>query len=135
MKRKVLSPKSIPARGKPYSQGFVVEARRTVFVAGQVPVDAEGETVGKGDIAVQTAQVFSNLGAVLEEAGADFSHVVQFMTFIVGAENLPAFYAARNAAYANLFLDANYPPNTLLVVQRLANEEFLLEIQAIAALD
>src|SRR2546423_11120484 len=71
MKRKVLSPKSIPARGKPYSQGFVVEARRTVFVAGQVPVDAEGETVGKGDIAVQTAQVFSNLGAVLEEAGAD----------------------------------------------------------------
>ena len=135
MKRKVLSPKSIPARGKPYSQGFVVEARRMVFVAGQVPVDVEGQTVGKGDIAGQTTQVFRNLGAVLEEAGADFSHVVQFMTFVVGAKNLPAFYAARNTAYANVYPDAQYPPNTLLVVERLANEEFLLEIQAIAALD
>ena len=135
MKRTVLSPKSIPSRGKPYSQGFVVEARRTVFVAGQVPVDAEGQTVGKGDIAAQTVQVFRNLGAVLEEAGATFSHVVQFMTFVVGAQNLPAFYAARNAAYAKLYPEGDYPPNTLLVVERLANEEFLLEIQAIAALD
>ena len=135
MKRKVLSPKSIPARGKPYSQGFVVEARRMVFVAGQVPVDAEGQTVGKGDIAAQTAQVFRNIGAVLAEAGADFADVVQFMTFVVGAQNLPAFYVARNAAYGDVYPSADYPPNTLLVVERLANEEFLLEIQAIAALD
>ena len=35
MKRKILNPRSIPARGKPYSQGFVVQARRTLFVAGQ----------------------------------------------------------------------------------------------------
>jgi enamine deaminase RidA (YjgF/YER057c/UK114 family) len=79
--------------------------------------------------------VLGNLGAVLKEAGADFSHVVQLMTFVVGAQNLPAFYAARNAAYAKLYPDADYPPNTLLVIERLANEEFLLEIQAIAALD
>ena len=135
MKRKVLSPKSIPSRGKPYSQGVVVKARRILFIAGQVPINSKGETVGKEDIARQVPQVFKNIGAVLREAGADFSNVVQFMTFVVGAQNLPAFYEARNKAYKRRYPKADYPPNTLLVIERLASEEFLLEIQAIAALD
>jgi enamine deaminase RidA (YjgF/YER057c/UK114 family) len=131
----VLRPKSIPSRGKPYSQGFLVKARRLLFIAGQVPIDRKSDTVGKNDIAAQVPQVFRNIGAVLKEADADFSNVVQFTTFIVGAGNLPAFYEARNKAYKKLFPKADYPPNTLLVIERLANEDFLLEIQAIAALD
>src|SRR3954470_22656404 len=135
MKRKVLNPKSIPTRGKPYSQGFLVQARSMLFVAGQVPVDGKGETVGVGDIGKQVAQVFTNIGLVLKEGGGDFGNVVQFMTFLTKGVDLPAFYEARNKAYKTLYPKADYPPNTLLVIERLANEEFQVEIQAIAALD
>ena len=135
MKRKILNPRSIPARGKPYSQGFVVQARRTLFMAGQVPVNSKGETVGAGDIGKQVAQVFKNIGAVLKEGGGDFSNVVQYMTFLTKGVDLPAFYEARNKAYQKLYPKADFPPNTLLIIERLANEEFQVEIQAIAALD
>jgi len=135
MKRTILNPKSIPGRNKPYSQGFLVEARRLLFVAGQVPVDENGAVVGKQDIARQLEQVFINLGAVLESAGANFSNVVKFNTFLVNRRDMPAFYAARLSLYKKIFPDADYPPNTLVVVGGLASEEFLLEIEAIAALD
>jgi enamine deaminase RidA (YjgF/YER057c/UK114 family) len=135
MKRTVVNPKSIPARNKPYSQGIIVEARRFLFVAGQVPIDQEGLTVGTGDVTAQCRQVFKNIEAVLKEAGANFSNIAQFTTFLVDSQHMPAFYTARNELYRELYPEGDYPTNTLLVIDRLASEDFLLEIEAIAALD
>jgi enamine deaminase RidA (YjgF/YER057c/UK114 family) len=113
----------------------VVNARRLLFIAGQVPINASGQVVGPRDIGRQVGQVFKNIGAVLKAARADFSNVVQFTTFLVSAADLPEFYAARKRHYRKLYPGADYPPNTLLIVNRLGSEDFLLEIQTIAALD
>ncbi|MDP6550459.1 MAG: RidA family protein, partial [Dehalococcoidia bacterium] len=103
-------------------------------VAGQVPVDNAGNLVGAGDAAAQTRQVFQNLGQVLEGAGASFSDVVEFTTYLVGRESVQSFIRARTDIFPQIFPNADYPPNTLLVVAGLVREEFLVEIEAVAVL-
>jgi enamine deaminase RidA (YjgF/YER057c/UK114 family) len=105
-----------------------------VFVAGQVAVDASGNLVGKDDVMAQTRQVFKNIGQVLANAGASFTNVVQFTTYLVGREAIQPFIQARAQINPVLFPNGDYPPNTLLIVAGLVREEFMVEIQAIAAL-
>ena len=73
-----------------------------------------------------------NLGKILEDLGTDFELVVQFTTYITSADFIPAFMAARAAVFPKIFPGGKYPPNTLLVVNRLVKPEFLIEIEAIA---
>jgi enamine deaminase RidA (YjgF/YER057c/UK114 family) len=91
--------------------------------------------VGKGDFERQFHQVFANLEAVLRGIGASFNHVVQFTTFLVDSRDIPTFFAVRNKHFKKIYPKKDYPPNTLLVIDRLALEDFLLEVEAIAALD
>jgi enamine deaminase RidA (YjgF/YER057c/UK114 family) len=111
-----------------------VKAGSLLFVAGQVPLDTAGNLVGGGDAAAQTRQVFKNLGQVLEGAGASFSDVVEFTTYLVGRESVQPFIQARTELFPQIFPNADYPANTLLVVAGLVREEFLVEIKAVAAL-
>ena len=111
-----------------------VNAGRLVYVAGQVGVDVSGNLVGPGDAAAQTRQVLQNVGAVLEAAGAGFSNVVEFTTYVVGRNSVQGFIDGRNLVFPEIFPDGDYPPNTLLVVDGLVREEFLVEIKAVAAL-
>ena len=90
--------------------------------------------VGPGDAAAQTRQVLANIGHILAGAGAGFSNVVEFTTYVVGRDSVQQFIAGRNAVYPEIFPDEDYPPNTLLVVDGLVREEFLVEIKAVAAL-
>ncbi len=117
-----------------YSVGMTVNAGRLLYVAGQVGVDAAGDLVGRGDAAAQTAQVFRNIGHILEAAGAGFSNVVEFTTYVVGRESVAGFIQGRNVVFPEIFPGGDYPPNTLLVVDGLVREEFLVEIKAVAAL-
>lgn len=135
MKRTILNPKTLARPIAPYSHAAVVEARRLLFVAGQIAVDKRGKVVGKGNFARQFDQVYANLRAVLKAAGAGFNHVVQFTTFLVDSRDIPAFFEARNRLYRRIYPRRDYPPNTLLVIDRLAMEDLLLEVEAIAALD
>ncbi len=64
----------------PYSPG--IAAGDYVFVAGHIPIDANGDIV-PGDIEAQTEQVFKNLKAVLETAGLTFAHVVKSTVFMM----------------------------------------------------
>ena len=89
---------------------------------------------GDGDVAAQTRQTFENLGQVLGAVGASFSNVVEFTTYLVGRESVQPFLEARAALFSTLFPDGDYPPNTLLVVDGLVREDFLVEIKAVAAL-
>jgi enamine deaminase RidA (YjgF/YER057c/UK114 family) len=114
--------------------GMEVTASRLLFVAGQVGVDTGGNLVGKGDAAAQTRQAFQNIGQVLAGAGASFSNVVEFTTYVVGKDSIQGYLDGRNEVFPNLFPNADYPPNTLLVISGLVREEFLVEIKAVAAL-
>jgi enamine deaminase RidA (YjgF/YER057c/UK114 family) len=124
-------PNATPPAGM-YSHVARVAPGELAFIAGQVAIDKAGTSVGVGDLAAQVEQVFANLGAILRDLGTDFESVVQFTTFLTSAESIPIFMSARSALFPKLFPGGKYPPNTLLVIDRLVKPEFLVEIEAIA---
>jgi enamine deaminase RidA (YjgF/YER057c/UK114 family) len=118
-----------------YSHVARVKASEFLFIAGQVPVNAGGKLVGRDDFEAQARQVFRNIRVALKSAGADYRNVVQFTTYLVNSRDIPKLRQFRERNYPKFFPDGKYPPNTLLVIDRLASEDILLEIAAIAALD
>ena len=128
------NPSSLPPPAGAYSHVARVSAGELIFIAGQVPVDHGGKIV-EGDFDAQAAQVFANLRAALQSEGADFRHVVQFTTYLVDSRDIPKLRKYRERTYPQFFPDGKYPPNTLLVIDRLVAEDMRLEIAAIAAPD
>jgi enamine deaminase RidA (YjgF/YER057c/UK114 family) len=122
-----------PAQGL-YSHVGLVTGGSLAFVAGQLAVGPSGEIVGKADFERQFEQVFHNLGDVLSGLGVDFNAVVKFTTFLVHSQDIEKFMKARATLFPKLFNSTAYPPNTLLIVDRLVKEEFLIEVEAVAAL-
>ena len=134
VKRAIVNTDKAPQPIGAYSQAIRTSPGELLFIAGQVAVDHDGNPVGVGDVAAQTKQVFENLGGILEGVGAAFSNVVEFTTYVVGSDSVPGFIAGRTEVFPTIFPDGDYPPNTLLVIDGLVREEFLVEIKAIAAL-
>ena len=127
-----VNPPSAPPVQGMYSHVARMAPGELAFIAGQVAIDAKGNPVGVGDLAVQVHQVFANLGLILKDLGTDFEQVVQFTTFLTKADSIPVWMTARSAIFPKLFPGGKYPPNTLLVIDRLVKPEFLLEVEAIA---
>jgi enamine deaminase RidA (YjgF/YER057c/UK114 family) len=111
-----------------------VKAGEFLFIAGMLSSDRNGNVVGDGDFTAQCRQVFENLHVALRSAGADWSNVVQFNTYLVHSQSIPAFMDFRLREFPKMFPDKRYPPNTLLMIDRLVNEKFLIEVQTVAAL-
>jgi len=124
--------------GKPlgqYSQiTRVKNASEWLFIAGQLATDQAGNIVGTDDFDAQCQQIFRNIQSALAAAGAGWKNVVQFTTYLVHSQDIPKFMAYRKREFPQLFPDGKYPPNTLLMIDRLVGEPFLIEVQAIAAL-
>jgi enamine deaminase RidA (YjgF/YER057c/UK114 family) len=124
--------------GKPlgqYSQiTRVKNASEWLFIAGQLATDVAGNVVGADDFDAQCVQIFRNIEAALKSAGAGWKNVVQFTTYLVHSQDIPKFMAFRKREFPRLFPDGKYPPNTLLMIDRLVGEPFLIEVQPIAAL-
>jgi enamine deaminase RidA (YjgF/YER057c/UK114 family) len=117
-----------------YSQAVRATGSGLLFIAGQVAVDLEGNLVGEGDAVAQTRQVFANIAGILESVGASFSDVVEFTSYLVGKESIPLYIQARREIFPNYLPDSDFPANTLLIVESLVREEFLVEVKAVAAL-
>jgi enamine deaminase RidA (YjgF/YER057c/UK114 family) len=117
-----------------YSHVTRVKANEFLFIAGMLAGDAAGNIVGAGDFDAQTTQVFRNVEAALKSAGASWRNVVQFTTFLVHSQDIPKFMAFRLREFPKMFPDGKYPPNTLLMVDRLVQEPFLVEVQTVAAI-
>ena len=111
-----------------------VKASEYLFIAGMLSCDSKGEVVGDGDFDAQCRQVFGNLEVALRSAGAGWGSIVQFTTYLVHSQSIPDFMQYRLREFPRMFPDGKYPPNTLLMVDRLVNEKFLVEVQAIAAI-
>jgi len=121
---------NVDALGKPLGQYShmtrVKGASETLYIAGMV---AQGD-----DFDAQCGGVFRQIETALKSAGAGWSSVVQFTTYLVHSQDIPKFMAWRLREFPKLFPDGKYPPNTLLIIDRLVGEQFLLEVQTIAAL-
>ena len=118
-----------PTLSKPTGYTHVVEASggRTVYVSGQVAFDRDGRIVGTGDMKAQAEQVFKNLQAALEAAGAKFSDVVKMNTYITDMDKAPAVREVRARYFGE-----TAPASTLVQVVHLARPELMLEVEVIA---
>ena len=130
-------PKQFPpvddlARPKGYSHVVTASGGTTVYVAGQVALDADGRVVGPGDLRVQTEHVFKNLVRALAAAGARIHDVVKITTFVVDFK--PADRDVIRAVRAR-FIEGTPPASTLVGVQALVMPELMIEIEAIAVID
>jgi enamine deaminase RidA (YjgF/YER057c/UK114 family) len=120
---------NVEALGKPlgqYSHLARVRAAEFLFIAGML---APGES-----FEAQCSGVFAQIETALRSAGAAWGNVAQFTTYLVHSQDIPKFMAWRLREFPRLFPDGKYPPNTLLIVDRLVQEQFLIEVQAVAAL-
>ena len=134
LRRTIVNTDKAPQPIGAYSQAIRTAPGELLFIAGQVAVDLDGNPVGTGDAIAQTRQVFENLGGALESVGATFSNVVEFTTYVVGRDSAQGFIAGRAEVFPTIFPEGDYPPNTLLVINGLVREEFLVEVAAVAAL-
>lgn len=133
--KKRIEPENVfKSSGYPYSQAIQSGGGELLFLAGQVALDAESNYIGIGDIAAQTKQVYANLVAVLKTVAADFSNVVDLTTFIVGRQHLPVHQQTIKELYIELLPQGDYPADTVVLVEGLYREEFLIEVKATAVL-
>ncbi len=116
-----------PTRG--YSHA--VRMGDLLFVSGQVARNRQGETVGKGDVRAQTRQVYENLKAVLETAGSGLELVGKLTIFTTSIDHRPIIAEVRDSFFKDI---GHYPASTFVVISSLADPDFLVEIEAVAAI-
>ena len=127
---RILNPQTLAA---PTGYSHVAEVRggKLVFIAGQVALDAKGALVGKDDYPAQAEQVFKNIGLALEAAGGGFRDLVRLTYYMLDISHIPEVRQVRDR-----FVNTQQPPtSTAVQVSRLFRPEFLLEIDAVAALE
>ena len=130
---KIVNPDAL---GKPlgqYSQMTRVKASEFLFIAGQVGVHKDGKLAGD-DFEAQCAQTFANIEAALQSQGAGWGNVIEFTTYLVHSQDIPNFMAFRLREFPKMFASGAYPPNTLLMIDRLVQEPLLIEVSTVAAL-
>ena len=127
MKKIIVQTAGAPAALGPYSQGVLVEGSRTLYIAGQVPIDPQtGSLVGDGDIRIQTERVLDSMDAILQAAGLGFQDLVKVGIFLTNFDD----FAVVNKFYGKRFGDAP-PARTTVQIARFPMG-FLIEMDAIA---
>lgn len=120
---------SIPV---PFSQGL--KCGEFIFVGGQISADANGRTIGVGDIETQTRNVFENIRTVLREAGADMRDIVKFNTYYCfegSGDDVREFWEKMTKVRLEYF-DEPGPVGTAIRVAGFAYPDLLIEVEAIA---
>lgn len=111
------------------TQVVEVEGARMIYLSGQTAAD-QTYKVRSSDVGAQAHAVYDNIEKALKYVGADWNNVVKTTTYLTDAAHIPALREVRLERFRHL--DAP-PANTLLVVSRLAEPEFLIEIDVVAA--
>ncbi|MFI6009945.1 RidA family protein [Streptomyces sp. NPDC051243] len=119
-----------------YRQVSVASGSKIVFMAGQVAWDADGVTVGEGDLAAQVEQCYVNVATALAGAGASFDDVAKLTVYVVDwtPDKMPRLMDGISRAAQRLGITAA-PPATLIGVAALDVPEHLVEMEATAVLD
>jgi enamine deaminase RidA (YjgF/YER057c/UK114 family) len=124
-----LNPPSIPA---PRGYSHVAETKgpsRTIYLAGQLGMTADGKFAGApGDFRAQAIQCFENIKAALAAVGASFEHVVKLNNYLIDMTHLPLYFEVRDR-----YVDTKNPPaSTTIQISKLARDGALYEVEAIA---
>ena len=113
-----------------FSRALEVPAGRTIYFSGQVPTDASGDTIGPGDLGAQAAVCFDKIAAMLAEAGGTMNDVVKVNPYVTDMSRIDEVRRVRERH----FTTAPYPAMTGVEVVRLANDEWMIELEAIAVI-
>ena len=131
--KEFFNPKALPPPVG-YSHVAKVNKGTIVYIAGQVSSDASGKLIGEGDFETQVEQVFRNLKIAVEAAGGTLADIVKLNTYLVAEVDQAGVPKLR--AIRDRYLNAEKPPaSTLVVVTRLARPGWLIEIEAVAAIE
>ncbi|MFF5261528.1 RidA family protein [Actinomadura viridis] len=119
-----------------YRQVSIATGSKLVHIAGQVAWDADGITVGEGDLAAQVEQCYLNIGTALAGIGGSFEDVAKLTVHVVDwtPDKMPLLLEGIARATAKLGVTP-VPPATLLGVAALDVPEHLVEVEATAVLD
>jgi enamine deaminase RidA (YjgF/YER057c/UK114 family) len=133
--KEFINPPDLPNWKQAFSQIVVVSngASKTVYISGQVSVDKHKKLVGAGDLRAQANQAFKNLQSALQFAGATASDVVKLNIYV--KDYKPADAPSISEAVRKCFPKGKLPTSTWLGVQSLAEEGFLIEVDAIAVVE
>ncbi len=132
--RQNIQPSGLPLRKVSghvlYSHVVSVQGGRQIFVSGQLSRDAQGNVVGKGDMAAQIEQVGKNVEACLKAAGASLADLVKTTTYVT---DIDEFF--RHAEIRMRYFGPGMPTSTTVEVPRLSNPDFLVEVEALAIIE
>jgi reactive intermediate/imine deaminase len=131
LKIEVINPKTVSKPIKlTFSQAVKVTGKTFLFISGQVSVDKEGNTIGKGDVKAQTRQVIENIKTLVENAGSTIKNIIKVTVYLVDMEHFEPVHEVRKE-----YFKENPPASTLVQVNKLVSPDWLIEIDAIAILD
>jgi len=116
------------SNGNPMEEivGFSRAVRVGPFIAvgGTAPVNANGKTVGVGDVFAQTTRCFEIIEAALKEAGSGIEDIVRTRVILTDIENWKEAIEARKA-----YCQKSRPVDTIMAINRFVNPEWLVEIE------
>lgn len=126
--KKIIAPNNLH---RPFGYAHAIQIEKTLYISGQVPLDMELKSIGEGDIAAQTEQVYANMQKVVEDAGGSMRNIVMLNIYCT---DLDAYDKHTRSVRKKYFGDY-YPATTAVEVRRLYRPEYMIEIEAIAVLD
>ncbi len=113
----------------PLSMATITESPRLLHISGQVSQDINGNTVGPGDIEKQTSQVIEHINTLVNEQGGTLADICKITIFLTSRDHLPTVMEVRRR-----YFKQPYPATSAVIVAGLANAEWMIEIEALAAL-
>ncbi|MEP1096059.1 MAG: RidA family protein [Cyclobacteriaceae bacterium] len=129
MKRKTVNPETLfDSRQYGFSQIVISKPGKMVFVSGQVAWDENCKIIGENDLAKQTQKSLDNLGLAIQAAGGTLENIVMLRIYKVNYQKEDGPIIVQ--ALKNYFGSENPPASTWINVRGLANEGFMIEIEA-----
>jgi enamine deaminase RidA (YjgF/YER057c/UK114 family) len=123
------NPKTISKPFTNYAHVVTAEgAQKLVFCAGQVAADVDGKVLPPDNFEAQTKMVMENLKNALAAGGAKLADVTKVTIYICNPHDVP-----KARGLLQTYFEGHPPGSTLCILRGLANPNFLLEIEAIAA--
>ena len=128
MARIPIAPPDMKDQRPRYTLGWRVG--NTIYVAGQLPYDKDGNLIGVGDVRAQTRRVFENIRKIVEAGGATMNDIVKITVFVTDVRAREPYAEVRSE-----FFGPNPPASTLVQISNLAVPGALIEIEAVAVVD
>ena len=110
--------------------GHAVRYGEWLFISGQIPIDKDGNIVGKHDVKLQTIQVYEIIQGMLNELGYSLENIIKLTTFYVNSDDFPIIAEVRKS----FFNKGHLASSSAFCVSALAHTEALVEVEAIAIL-